>query len=77
MRCTTAAASDTILGQGWATNGHSAAMIEPALRGLGLLLHESGVPLRIRAHYLDDEAVRMLAARASALRADTDRGEAS
>jgi hypothetical protein len=68
LRCTTNAASDTILGSGWATQGLTAATISPGARGVGWLLHESGLPQRLRAHHLDDSAVTALAARAAALR---------
>jgi hypothetical protein len=68
MRCTTPQASDTILGQGWASNGHNAATIAPSQRGIGFLLAEDGLPVRMRAFYLDDQAVDQLAARAAALR---------
>ena len=44
LRCNTPQASDTILGQGWATLGHSAATIAPGQRGVGLLLAEDGTP---------------------------------
>ncbi len=65
MRCATRDASDTILGAGWATEGYSAADIDPASRGVGYLLHEGGVPIRMRAAYLDDTALALLAARAA------------
>jgi DNA segregation ATPase FtsK/SpoIIIE, S-DNA-T family len=68
FRCTTAASSDTILGQGWATNGYSAATIDPRSRGTGWLLAESGIPRRVKAAWLDDDDVRRLAARAALLR---------
>jgi S-DNA-T family DNA segregation ATPase FtsK/SpoIIIE len=68
MRCSTAAASDTILGSGWAAEGYSAATIDPATRGVGLLLHESGVPAPMRAHWLHDGAIDDLATRARQLR---------
>lgn len=68
MRCATREASDTILGAGWATQGFSAAGVDPALRGVGYLLHEGGLPARLRAFYLDDDAIAGLAARAEALR---------
>ncbi len=60
LRCTTAAASDTILGSGAATNGYSASTIAPSLRGGGYLLHESGVPVRCRAHHLSDDDIARL-----------------
>jgi hypothetical protein len=70
MRCTTPQASDTILGAGWASQGHTAATIAPSQRGIGLLLAEDGLPVRLRCFYLDDTAVDGLAERACALRAD-------
>jgi S-DNA-T family DNA segregation ATPase FtsK/SpoIIIE len=76
LRCTTPQASDTILGQGWATLGHNAATIAPSQRGIGYLLAEDGLPIRMRAFYLDDRAIDELAHRARALRAK-DRGEDS
>jgi S-DNA-T family DNA segregation ATPase FtsK/SpoIIIE len=72
MRCSTAAASDTILGSGWAAEGYSAAAIDPATRGVGFLLHESGVPAPMRAHWLDDSAIDDLATRATQLRGLND-----
>jgi S-DNA-T family DNA segregation ATPase FtsK/SpoIIIE len=72
MRCSTAAASDTILGSGWATEGYSAASVDPATRGVGLLLHESGVPHLLRTHWLDDTTVSILAQRAASLRGGSD-----
>jgi hypothetical protein len=70
LRCTTDAASDTILGSGWATRGTSAALINPAQRGVGWLLHESGQPVRLRAFHLDDHDIDAIAARAAALRTE-------
>jgi S-DNA-T family DNA segregation ATPase FtsK/SpoIIIE len=68
MRCTSPDASDTILGQGWATRGYSASTIDPAQRGVGFLLAEGGVPARFRAAYFTDEDVAVLAHRAEMLR---------
>jgi len=65
LRCATREASDTVLGSGWASEGFSAADIDPACRGVGFLLHEGGVPLRMRASYLDDTTLAALAARAA------------
>ncbi len=77
LRCTTNAASDTILGSGWASQGVSAATIAPAGRGVGWLLHESGMPVRLRAHHLDDDQIKMLAERAALIRrADRTVGDA-
>jgi hypothetical protein len=71
LRCSTPEASDTILGRGWASQGHSAAQIDPAARGVGLLLQEGGVPVRLRACYLDDPELADLARRAEQLRGTT------
>jgi FtsK/SpoIIIE family len=68
LRCNTPQASDTILGQGWATLGHSAATIAPGERGIGLLLAEDGTPIRLRGYYLADQELDQLARRAVALR---------
>jgi hypothetical protein len=71
LRCSTPEASDTILGRGWASQGYSAATIDPAARGVGLLLQEGGVPVRLRSCYLDDLELAELARRAEALRGAT------
>jgi hypothetical protein len=68
LRCSTPEASDTILGRGWASQGYSAATIDPTARGVGLLLQEGGVPVRLRSCYLDDLDLAELARRAEALR---------
>jgi hypothetical protein len=62
LRCTTPEASDTILGQGWASQGYSASTLEPTSRGVGYLLAEGAVPVKVRTHYLDDDTVAALAA---------------
>jgi DNA segregation ATPase FtsK/SpoIIIE, S-DNA-T family len=69
FRCTTPQMSDTILGGGWATAGFSASSIDAAHRGIGLLLHEGGQPVRLRTFYLADQDLSTLARRADALRA--------
>jgi hypothetical protein len=71
LRCNTPQASDTILGQGWATLGHSAASIAPAQRGVGLLLADDGTPVRLRGFHLTDADVNELATRAAGQRADS------
>jgi hypothetical protein len=68
LRCSTPQASDTILGSGWASQGYSAATIDPATRGVGLLLQEGGVPVRLRSCYLNDLDLADLARRAEQLR---------
>ena len=61
-------AADTILGSGWASAGYSAANVDPASRGVGYLLHEGGIPQRLRSYYLDDASLASLSARAEDLR---------
>ncbi len=68
LRCTSPDASDTILGQGWAHQGFSAATIDPSTRGVGYLLAEGGVPVLLMTPYLSDEDIDELASRALALR---------
>jgi DNA segregation ATPase FtsK/SpoIIIE, S-DNA-T family len=69
FRCFTPQASDTILGSGWASLGYAASTIDAADRGVGLLLSEGGLPVRLRACWLDDDQLHVLAARTEALRA--------
>ena len=68
FRCTTDSSSDTVLGHGWASEGYTAAEIDPLARGVGWLLAESGVPRRIKTAYLTDTDVADLAAYAAQLR---------
>ena len=68
FRCTTDSSSDTVLGHGWASEGYTAAEIDPLARGVGWLLSESGVPRRIKAAYLSDADIADLAAYAAGLR---------
>jgi S-DNA-T family DNA segregation ATPase FtsK/SpoIIIE len=67
FRCSTSASSDVILGHGWASEGYSAADIDPAARGVGWLIAEGGIPRRIKAAFLSDEEVRALARYAARL----------
>jgi DNA segregation ATPase FtsK/SpoIIIE-like protein len=69
LRCLTPQASDTVLGSGWAGLGHTASAVDAADRGVGLLLAEGGMPVRLRACWLDDDQLAALAACAEALRA--------
>lgn len=71
LRCSTPQASDTVLGSGWASAGYNAATIDAAHRGIGYLLHEGGVPTRLRSYHLDDAALDVLSLRAEAIRAAT------
>ena len=57
-----------MLGQGWATDGYTAADIDPLARGVGWLLSETGIPRRIKAAYLTDNDIKYLAAYAADLR---------
>ena len=68
FRCTTDTSSDTVLGQGWAAEGYTAADIDPLARGVGWLLSETGMPRRIKAAYLTDDDIKYLAAYAARLR---------
>jgi FtsK/SpoIIIE family len=68
LRCSTPDASDTILGRGWASQGYSAAQVDPAARGVGWLLQEGGVPIRLRACWVDDLTLADLARRAELAR---------
>lgn len=69
FRCLTPQASDTILGAGWTSLGYAASTVDAADRGVGLLLAEGGLPARLRACWLDDDQLHVLAARAERLRA--------
>jgi archaellum biogenesis ATPase FlaH len=68
LRCSTPQASDTVLGQGWAALGYSAASVDPTARGVGFLLAEGGVPVRFRSCHLSDDEIETIAGRATALR---------
>jgi S-DNA-T family DNA segregation ATPase FtsK/SpoIIIE len=68
MRCTSSDSSDTILGQGWASQGFSAATIDPSMRGVGYLLAEGGVPTLVMTPYLNDDEIELIATRAYELR---------
>jgi S-DNA-T family DNA segregation ATPase FtsK/SpoIIIE len=69
FRCSTDASSDVLLGHGWANQGYTAASIDPAARGVGWLIAEGGVPRRMKAAYLTDDQVAVLADRAAGSRA--------
>jgi hypothetical protein len=72
LRCTTPQASDTILGQGHATAGADASTIPIQERGVGYLLSEGEHPTRVKAFYLDDQAITDIAGRATAGRAESE-----
>lgn len=69
FRCSTPATSDMVLGQGWASAGFSAAKVQAAFRGVGLLLAEGAVPRRCRSFLATDPELDVIAARAASLRA--------
>jgi hypothetical protein len=75
LRCTTPEASDTVLGQGWASQGYSASTLDPTARGVGFLLAEGAVPVKIRTHYLGDEDIAALTRRAEAVRRAASKGK--
>jgi DNA segregation ATPase FtsK/SpoIIIE-like protein len=70
LRCNTPQASDTILGQGWASAGADASTIPGGQRGVGYLLAEGERPERVKGYHLDDEQIAAIAERAAARRAD-------
>jgi len=57
-----------VLGSGWAAEGFNAAAIEPATRGVGWLLAESGLPRRLRCHHVADADIETIVDRAVAVR---------
>lgn len=67
LRCATPQASDTVLGQGWATAGYSASTVDAAQRGVGFLLHEGATPTRCRGFHLSDADLAAIAERAAQL----------
>jgi DNA segregation ATPase FtsK/SpoIIIE-like protein len=70
LRCNTPQASDTILGQGWASSGVDASSVPGGQRGLGYLLAEEERPERIKTFHLTDTEIGAIVERATAHRAD-------
>ena len=70
LRCNTPQASDTILGQGWASAGADASTVPGAQRGVGYLLSEGERPIRVKTYHLGDDELAAIAERAGARRAD-------
>jgi S-DNA-T family DNA segregation ATPase FtsK/SpoIIIE len=70
LRCNTPQASDTILGQGWASAGADASTVPGGQRGVGYLLTEDERPLRIKTYHLCDEDIAAIVERATARNAD-------
>jgi hypothetical protein len=76
LRCNTPQASDTILGQGWASAGADASLIPGGQRGVGWLLAEEERPERIKGFYLSDEDAGEIVERAIGHRSDVWLAEA-
>ena len=70
LRCNTPQASDTILGQGWASTGFDASTVPGGQRGVGFLLAEEERPERIKTFHLSDAEIGAIVERATAHRAD-------
>jgi FtsK/SpoIIIE family len=70
LRCNTPQASDTILGQGWASGGFDASTVPGGQRGVGFLLAEEERPERIKTFHLSDHEIGAIVERATAYRAD-------
>jgi FtsK/SpoIIIE family len=70
LRCNTPQASDTILGQGWASAGADASTIPGGQRGVGFLLAEGERPQRIKTFHLADEQIAAITEHVAARRAD-------
>ncbi|MCP3820087.1 FtsK/SpoIIIE domain-containing protein [Streptomyces sp. A3M-1-3] len=68
LRSTTNAASDTILGQGRAAAGYSAAAITAAQRGVGYLLDEGTDPVILRNFFVNPAQERQIIERGYSLR---------
>jgi DNA segregation ATPase FtsK/SpoIIIE, S-DNA-T family len=68
FRCTSTGSSDIILGDGWASQGYSAADLSPANPGLAYLITEGGTPRIVKVAYLTDDDIITLAAHAASLR---------
>ncbi len=68
MRCATSAASDTVLGSGYASAGYSGASIELSARGVGYLHAEGAEPVMCRSYLLEDADIAVIVERALTLR---------
>ncbi len=67
LRCSSSAAADALLGDGWRAQGFDSVQIGSRQAGVGYLLTDGGPPVRLRAHHLHQAQVRVLAERATAL----------
>jgi S-DNA-T family DNA segregation ATPase FtsK/SpoIIIE len=68
LRTTTPQSSDMILGQGQASAGYSSAKVAAETRGIGFLLAEGALPVRLRSYRIDDATLARLTERAAHLR---------
>jgi S-DNA-T family DNA segregation ATPase FtsK/SpoIIIE len=70
FRCTTYVSSDIVLGHGWAEQGYSAHTIAATdnSRGIGWLLAEGAIPVKMRAAYLTDDQIGYLVGHAARIR---------
>ena len=77
FRCSTGDASDTILGNGWASQGYSASSIPLNDRGVGFVLGESSIPRLFRSFWLDDDTQSEVIKAALELRGWSGSGDSS
>lgn len=77
FRCSTGDASDTILGNGWASQGYSASSIPLNDRGVGFVMGESSIPKLFRSFWLDDDMQSEVIKAALELRGWSGSGESS
>jgi len=70
FQCRTSQASDTILGQGNATDGYDASDIPGSQLGVGYLLEDGSKPLLQKGFWLSDQDIESIAERALARAAD-------
>jgi len=67
LRCSSSAAADALLGDGWRAQGFDPVQIGSRQAGVGYLLTDGGPPIRLRAHHLHQAQVRVLAERGTVL----------
>ncbi len=71
FRCTTPNSSNIVLGNGWAEQGYNAQDISPTNQGECYLIHEEGLPRKVKVSYLSDREIKQLADYAAWIRRDT------
>jgi S-DNA-T family DNA segregation ATPase FtsK/SpoIIIE len=72
LYCRTGTSSDTILGEGWRSQGWNAAKLNKARKGSFILSPESDTPIRGRCFFVDGDELREIAARSVATDDDDD-----